>query len=84
MSKNNEIIVNDIEEIRPQELPLVVQLPEGASEAQIAFASTLNAYAYQNRAKWNEKKEQLIAKLKSLADAPAPKPTGFKINKSDI
>lgn len=81
---SNEIIVNDIHEIRPTELPLVVELPEGASEAQIEFAKIINAYAYQNRAKWLVKKDALIKKLEALKDAPAPQESNLKVNKSNF
>lgn len=76
----DEIIVNNIEDIRPKELPLVVELPKNASKAQIAFAKTINAYAYANRDKWLEKKDVLIAKLISLENAPDPVEGNLKIN----
>lgn len=76
----DEIIVNNIEDIRPKELPLVVELPKDASKAQIAFAKTINTYAYANRDKWLEKQDVLIAKLKSLKNAPDPIEGNLKIN----
>jgi len=78
------IKVNDIEAIRPKDLPLVVELPEDASLAQVAFAKSINAYAYQNREKWLVKKDALIAKLESLKDAPDPVEGNLKINNSFI
>lgn len=82
-NEEQEIIVNDPEILRPVELPLVVQLPEGASKAQIEFAKTLNAYAYKNPKKWKEKKDDkvlpsgkivkgLITQLRELKNAPDP------------
>jgi len=78
------IKVNDIEAIRPKDLPLVVELPEDASVAQVAFAKSINAYAYQNRKKWLVKKDALIAKLESLKDAPDPVEGNLKINNSFV
>lgn len=78
--KVSEIKINDINDIRPIELPLVVELPEDASEAQVEFAKTINAYAYQNRHKWDTKKDALIKKLVSLKDAPKPQESPLKIN----
>lgn len=83
LPKEQDIIVNDIEELRPVELPLVVQLPPDASKAQIEFAKVLNAYAYKNRVKWNQKKDDkilpngkvikgLISQLRDLKNAPDP------------
>jgi len=81
-------------DLRPTELPLVVKLPADASEAQIAYAKTLNGYAYKNPAKFEAKKNDrivngvlvkgLITKLKELKDAPAPAESNLKINKSSI
>jgi len=81
-------------DLRPTELPLVVKLPADASEAQIAYAKTLNGYAYKNPTKWEEKKDDkivngslvkgLITKLKELKNAPAPVEGNLKINKSSI
>lgn len=51
-----------------RDLPLVVELPKGASSAQREYAKILNAYAYANPDKWPKKKKELIAKLNSLAD----------------
>lgn len=78
-----DIIVQDIEELRPVELPLVIKLPPDASKAQIEFAKVLNAYAYKNRVKWNLKKDDkvlpngkvikgLISQLRDLKNAPDP------------
>ena len=66
----DEIIVNDPQVIRPVDLPLVVELPDGASESQQAFAKVINAYAYQNPAKWAIKKDKLVNQLKALKDVP--------------
>ena len=62
---NDEITVSDPMVLRPKELPLVVTLPENASGAQKEYAKVLNSYAYQNPEKWAEKKDVLIARLKS-------------------
>ena len=66
----DEIIVREPINLK-QELPLVIVLPEDASDAQKEFARTLNAYAYKNPVKWAIKKDKLITKLKALKDAPA-------------
>tara|TARA_R110000868_G_scaffold387646_1_gene656283 strand:+ start:7027 stop:7383 length:357 start_codon:yes stop_codon:yes gene_type:complete len=81
-------------DLRPTELPLVIKLPADASEAQIAYAKTLNGYAYKNPTKFEEKKNDrivngtlvkgLITKLKELKNAPAPVEGNLKINKSSI
>ncbi len=81
-------------DLRPTELPLVIKLPDDASEAQIAYAKTLNGYAYKNPAKFEAKKDDkivngvlvkgLITKLKELKNAPAPVEGNLKINKSSI
>lgn len=91
MKKEDEIVstqeieVNDPQLLRPKELPLVVKLPENASNAQIAFAKTINAYAYQNPEKWADKKDALIAKLRSLENAPDPVTnTKLRINNANI
>lgn len=68
VESSDEIIVSDPMILRPKELPLVVTLPENASGAQKEYAKILNAYAYQNPEKWAEKKNILIAKLKSYKD----------------
>lgn len=78
------ISVGDPEKLRPVELPLVVKLPEGASKAQIAFAKTLNGYAYQNPRKWALKKDALIKRLKELKYAPDPVESPLKINNSSF
>ncbi len=78
------IIVGDPALLRPSELPLVVKLPADASQAQIAYAKGLNAYAYQNPTKWEQKKEKLIEKLKSLKNAPDPVESNLKVNKASF
>lgn len=78
------ITVGDPMLLRPVELPLVVKLPAGASKAQIAYAKTLNGYAYQNPTKFAQKKDALIAKLKSLKNAPDPIEGSLKINNSFV
>ncbi len=89
------IEVNDPMDLRPTELPLVIKLPADASKAQIAFAKTLNSYAYKNPTKWAEKKNDkvlgngvvikgLITQLKELKNAPDPIEGNIKINKSAI
>lgn len=79
-----DIEVNDPQSLRPVDLPLVVKLPKNASAAQIAYAKTLNSYAYQNPDKWAIKKDLLIAKLRELKNAPDPVPSRLKINNSGI
>jgi hypothetical protein len=89
-----DIVVANPMDLRPKELPLVVTLPEGASKAQIAYAKTLNGYAYKNPTKWAEKKDDkvingvkvkgLISKLRDLKDAPDPIESNLKINNSGI
>jgi hypothetical protein len=79
-----DIVVGDPQLLRPSELPLVVKLPEGASEAQIEYAKKLNAYAYQNPKKWEQKKDALIEKLKSLKTAPPPQVGNLRINNSGL
>lgn len=66
------IIVRDPQDLRPQSLPLVIILPEGASEAQKAYALTLNAYAYKNPTKWALKKGKLLAQLEARKAWPDP------------
>lgn len=78
------IIVRDVSELRPKELPLVVTLPKDASNAQIEYAKTINGYAYQNPEKFAQKKDKLIAKLESLKNAPDPVHFGVRINDSTI
>ena len=68
----DEIVVADPQVLRPTSLPLVVTLPTSASKAQVEYAKVLNGYAYKNPTKWNIKKDELIAKLKALKDAPDP------------
>lgn len=55
-------------DLRPKNLPLVIKLPKGASEAQIAYAEVLNSYAYVNPTKWKAKKDSLIKRLELLAE----------------
>lgn len=78
------IEVGDPQSLRPVDLPLVVKLPADASKAQIAYAQTLNSYAYQNPDKWAIKKDLLIAKLRELKNAPDPVVSRLKINNSGI
>lgn len=66
------IIVND-STFSAKTLPLIVVLPEDASEAQIERAKILNAYAYSNPIGWASRKEDLVKELEALKDAPAPK-----------
>lgn len=66
------IEVSDPLIMRPVDLPLVVK-PTGGSwknDAQAKFAATINAYAYRNPAKWEAKKDRLVAKLSELATNP--------------
>lgn len=88
------IVVNEPMDLRPTELPLVIKLPADASLAQIAYAKTLNGYAYKNPTKWAEKKDDkyvngtlvkgLITRLKEMKNAPDPVEGNLKLNKSSI
>jgi hypothetical protein len=78
------ITVGDPALLRPTEVPLVVTLPANASLAQIAYAKGLNAYAYQNPIKWEQKKDKLIERLKSLKNAPDPVESNLKVNKANF
>lgn len=80
----DDIIVRDPMVLRPVELPLVVTLPEDASKAQVEYAKTLNAYAYQNPEKWAIKKDVLIAKLKALKNAPDPVKSNLSYGSKNI
>ncbi len=71
ITRASGIIVND-GILRPQALPLIVVLPEGASQAQIERAKVLNAYAYAQPIGWEQKKERLLKELEDLKDAPDP------------
>ncbi len=71
-TRDSGIVVRDPLVIRPEILPLVIELPKGASKAQIARAKVLNGYAYQQPHKWNQRKEALLAELEALKDAPDP------------
>lgn len=95
MDDSQGIEVNDPMDLRPTELPLVIKLPAGANAAQVAYAKTLNGYAYKNPEKWAEKKNDqilpngavikgLITRLKELKNAPDPVEGNLKINKSAI
>ncbi len=99
LDDNQGIEVGSPLDLRPTVLPLVVKLPEDASKAQIEYAKVLNAYAYQNPAKFEAKKNDQIvngavvkgflSKLKDLKNAPDPVQLGedapkLKINKSVI
>jgi hypothetical protein len=67
-----------------QELPLVVKLPSDASNAQIAYAKVINAYAYQNPRKFAMKKDAMVKTLLSLKNAPDPIVGNLKINNSGL
>lgn len=69
---NDEIVVRDPLILRPQELPLVIELPASASKAQVEFAKVLNGYAYKNPTKWEVKKDKLLAELRAKKNAPDP------------
>lgn len=66
------IIVRDINVIRPKTLPLIVELPEDASEAQKEFAKVLNGFAYQFPDKWEKRKGDLFKELVAKKNAPDP------------
>ncbi len=93
MSKKDEakveddgIVVKDPVNLR-QEVPLVVTLPEGASQAQVEFAKILNGFAVSQPEKWLIEKNDrdhvdefgnktvikgLLTKLRELKNAPDP------------
>jgi hypothetical protein len=85
-----EEVVNDGIELNSpmdliKDLPLVVKLPEDASKAQKAYAKVINSYAYQNPAKFELKKDIMLAKLRSLKNAPDPiEHSNLRINNSGI
>ena len=79
-----EIVINDVDIPSVKELPLVVELPKTASEAQKQYAKLINAYAYQNPEKFALKKESMLKKLKSLEGKAVKKKTSkLKIKKQD-
>ncbi len=71
-TRESGIIVND-NTFSAKTLPLIVVLPEDASEAQKERAKILNAYAYSNPVGWESRKEDLIKELEALKNAPLPK-----------
>ncbi len=70
-SDEDGIIVKDPQVLRPVSLPLVVTLPESATDEQKEYVKTLNAYAYSNPEKWSIKKDVLIARLKEIGKDPS-------------
>lgn len=84
VEKKDDIVLNDPQIIKPEELPLVVELPKDASAAQVAYAKVVNAYAYQNPTKFATKKAEMLQKLKDLKNAPDPVESNLKINGSDV
>ena len=70
--RESGIVVND-NTFSAKSLPLIVVLPEDASEAQIERAKILNAYAYSNPVGWASRKEDLIKELEALKFAKLPK-----------
>lgn len=82
MSK--EIKINDPKIVEVKDLPLVVELPDDASEGQKEYAKMINSYAYQNPTKFALKKDAMLKKLKSLTGKPkAKKKTNVTIKKAD-
>lgn len=63
--KEREVKAKDVTQ-RVQKLENIIVLPDDASPAQKQFAKTLNAYAYQNPDKWEEKQDRLLDKLESF------------------
>ena len=68
----DDIVVEDIAEVAPVELPLIIKPPKGGwkNEMQAEYAKVLNGYAYTNREKWEAKKDKLIEKLKACGSNP--------------
>lgn len=68
MKKDGDYEVGDPQELRPQELPFVISKPKGGfnSEREEQYWKNLNAYAYKNPEKWEEKKSELIERLKEI------------------
>lgn len=68
----SNILVEDVQVLKPRELPLVVKPASGAwaNEAQEEYARTLNGYAYKNPTKWAKKKAVLLVQLENLATDP--------------
>lgn len=70
--EESEIEVGNPQELRPQDLPLVIK-PKGGkwkNAAQEEYAATLNGYAYSNPTKWEAKKDVLVARLADLEKNP--------------
>lgn len=65
--------VKDPEILRPKELPFVITPKSGGwkNQEQARFAATLNAYAYKNPRKWQEKKDVLLAQLAAIGENPS-------------
>lgn len=86
---NDEIVVGSPLDLRPKALPLVVKLPASANMAQVAYAKTLNGYAYQNPEKWELKKDALIKKLKAFENVSdeeflMSQESNLKVNKTSF
>lgn len=72
VKEESEIVMKDPEDLRPKELPLIVELPKDASMAQVEYAKVINSYAYQNPDKFRMKKDMMLKKLEELKNAPDP------------
>lgn len=79
-----DIEVGDPQLLRPVELPLVIKPANGGdwkNAEQAEYATYLNAYAYKNPKKWNEKRKDrtvegkiikgLITKLAEIGEDPS-------------
>lgn len=65
--------VKDPEILRPKDLPFVITPKSGGwnNPEQAKFAAVLNAYAYKNPGKWQEKKDMLLAQLTRIGENPS-------------
>lgn len=81
VTRPSGIVIKDTT-LRPQEFPLIINLPSDASKAQIERARILNAYAYESPKGWALYSERLLKELEALKDAPDPvelNPNGPKL-----
>jgi hypothetical protein len=70
---SDDIVVEEHEVPRAQELPLVITPKSGSwkNTAQAKYAAVLNAYYYSNPKKWAKKKASLLKNLAILGDDPS-------------
>lgn len=82
--EGNEIALGTPISLKVTELPFVVKLPANASPAQKDYARFLNAYAYQNPEKWENKKDVLARRLKLLEGLDVPVGGGTVIKRGEL